>query len=98
MIEAVGATLAPFTKQEKPKVSTWLAVSLIKKGPASAGYGPSASITEQHEATIRGRFGITIGPFLLGFRGNLTQRKQIGLQRQIGCPPRLHTTVGSCPS
>ena len=74
MIEAVGATLAPFTKQEKPKVSTRLAVSLIKKGPRISGLR-AAVVGQRADQSPQGKdFVIRIGPSLLDFRDRLTQR------------------------
>jgi hypothetical protein len=75
MIEAVGATLAPFVYQEKPKVSPWLAASLIKNGPASAAYGLSASIAALQETTKTGRLAARLCLLLLAFCDVLPQRK-----------------------
>jgi hypothetical protein len=83
VIKALGRTLAPFVKPEKPQVSPWLAASFISKGPYIGGLTAAIVVTALHSADLKPQDVAHLCLSLLIFRNN---------------PPRRNNTICSLGS
>jgi hypothetical protein len=67
MIEALGATVAPFVLREKPQLSPWLAACFIKNGPCISDLCAANEVRRIDRRKLQTIVGGAVVPVCIGF-------------------------------